>query len=194
MAKKSAVKKSARKSAKSSSKSKINNSIAKLKSASVKKSSKQKKVLKKDQKESLLKQANLIANSEKKLKLKRQKKAGVPKTSANSLLNSVIEGMKNKKAKNITLLNLSKLENRIADFFVICDADSTTHVDAIANSVEETVIKQCAEKPYHSEGYQNSQWILIDYINVVAHVFLKEIREYYNIEGLWGDAEVKTIH
>jgi ribosome-associated protein len=91
------------------------------------------------------------------------------------------------------VLNLTKLENRVCDYFVICDADSKTHVNSIADSVEDTVLKLTKEKSYHSEGQQNGEWILIDYINIVAHVFLKEMRDYYNIEALWGDAEFKII-
>ncbi len=81
----------------------------------------------------------------------------------------------------------------MADYFVICDADSNTHVNSIADSLEETVEKLTSEKPNHSEGHQNGEWILVDYINVVAHIFLKETREHYNIEGLWGDAEITEI-
>jgi ribosome-associated protein len=106
---------------------------------------------------------------------------------------AVLEGMKERKAKNITLLNLSGIENRVADFFVVCDADSRVHVGSIADSVEDTVAKITGEKAYHSEGQQNNEWILVDYINVVAHVFNRETREYYNIEGLWGDAEITHI-
>lgn len=101
--------------------------------------------------------------------------------------------MQEKKAKNITIINLEGLENRVCDYFVICDADSTTHVNAIADSLEEMVMKKTGEKPYHSEGYQNAEWILIDYVNIVAHVFMRETREFYNIEGLWGDGEITYV-
>lgn len=164
--------------------------VTKSKSASAKKS---KAVASKAaEKELLQRQANLIANSEKKRSGKRPVKTSTKKQTS-GLLDSIIDGMQEKKAKNITILDLSGIENRIADFFVICDADSNTHVNAIADSVEEVVAKKTGEKPYHSEGHQNSEWILIDYVNIVVHVFLKETREYYNIEGLWGDAEIKTI-
>jgi ribosome-associated protein len=140
--------------------------------------------------------ANLIANTEKKnlagSKTKRPKKT-VTKKQAISLLDAIVEGMQEKKAKNIVTLNLSAIENRVCDYFVICDADSSTHVAAIADSIEETVIKLTGEKAYHSEGRQNSEWVLVDYINIVAHVFLRETREYYNIEALWGDAEATWI-
>jgi len=145
-------------------------------------------------KERELRAANLIANSEKKKKTvaKRPKKSSNPKQTL-SLVDAVVEGMREKKAKHITILNLAGIENRVTDYFVICDADSNTHVNSIANSVEEIVEKISGERAYHSEGQQNNEWILIDYINVVAHVFNRETREYYNIEGLWGDAEITHI-
>lgn len=146
-------------------------------------------------KEREFREANLIANSENKKKpsgTKRPKKSSTPKQTT-SLLDAIVEGMQERKAKNITILDISKLENRVTDYFVICDADSKTHVKSIADSVEEMVLKLTHEKAYHTEGHQNSEWILIDYINIVAHVFLRETREFYNIEGLWGDAEITTI-
>lgn len=148
------------------------------------------------EKELMLKEANRIANSEKKRKVtsnaKRPKKDS-SKEETTSLLDAIVLGMQEKKAKNITVINLDGLENRVCDYFVICDADSTTHVNAIADSLEETVMKKTGEKPYHSEGYQNAEWILIDYVNIVAHVFMRETREFYNIEGLWGDGETTYI-
>lgn len=157
-----------------------------------------KKVVKKPltEKEELQKEANRIANTENKKKVssgaKRPKKTAT-KAQTTSLLDAIVEGMKEKKAKNITVINLIGLENRVADYFVICDADSSTHVNAIADTLEESVIKNTGEKPYHSEGHQNAEWILIDYVNIVAHVFMRETREFYNIEGLWADGEVTRI-
>ncbi|MFN7911668.1 MAG: ribosome silencing factor [Bacteroidota bacterium] len=174
--------------------------VGKVKKAAPKKAAKKaakksspKKVI--TEKERALRAANLIANSEKKGSLKSTKrpKKTATKAQTTGLLESIVEGMKEKKAKNITVLNLTKLENRVCDYFVICDADSKTHVNSIADSVEDTVLKLTKEKSYHSEGQQNGEWILIDYINIVAHVFLKEMRDYYNIEALWGDAEFKII-
>lgn len=146
-------------------------------------------------KERAFREANVIANSENKKKPsagKRPKKTSSPKQTS-SLLDAVIEGMQERKAKNVTVLNLQGIENRVTDYFIICDADSNTHVNSIADSIEETVEKMTKEKAYHSEGHQNGEWILIDYINIVVHVFLRETREHYNIEGLWGDAEITTI-
>src|SRR5690606_15107090 len=110
------------------------------------------------------------------------------------LLTSVIDGMREKKAKNIMVLDLQKIENRVTDYFVICDADSKTHVNSIADGVEEMVLKKSGERVYHGEGHQNGEWILHDYIHVVAHIFLRESREHYNIEALWGDAEITLIN
>jgi ribosome-associated protein len=148
------------------------------------------------EKELAQKEANRIANTEKKKKIsgtaKRPKKNST-KEQTTSLLDAIVDGMQEKKAKNITVINLSQLENRVADYFVICDADSNTHVSAIADSLEEMVLKHTNEKPYHSEGYQNAEWILVDYVNIVAHVFLRETREFYNIEALWADGEITNI-
>ena len=148
------------------------------------------------EKEELQKEANRIANTENKKKVssgaKRPKKTST-KAQTTSLLDAIVEGMQEKKAKNITIINLTELENRVADYFVICDADSGTHVNAIADTLEESVMKKTGEKPYHSEGHQNAEWILIDYVNIVAHVFMRETREFYNIEGLWADGKITTI-
>lgn len=105
----------------------------------------------------------------------------------------IVEGMKELKAKNIVILNLKNIQNRVSDYFVICDAESTTHVDSIAASIEEEVKKKKNEKPFHSEGWTNSQWILMDYVNVVAHVFQTEVRGFYNVEGMWADGEITLI-
>ena len=148
------------------------------------------------EKEEAQKEANRIANTENKKKVsggaKRPKKLAT-KAQTTSLLDAIVQGMQDKKAKNITVINLSNLEHRVADYFVICDADSGTHVTAIADSTEESVMKKTGEKPYHSEGYQNSEWILVDYVNIVAHIFMRETREFYNIEALWADGEITNI-
>lgn len=146
-------------------------------------------------KEREIRAANLIANSEKKKKVtgKRPKKSSTPKQTT-GLLEAIVEGMQERKAKNITILNLQGIEHRVTDYFVICDAESNTHVNSIADSIAETVEKLTGERAYHTEGTQNGEWILIDYINIVAHVFLRETREHYNIEGLWGDAEISVVN
>lgn len=197
---------------KAKSKSPVKGKKAVKKSVAGKKSTGKKPAVKKtvkrkpiSEKELEQRQANQIANTEKK-KQPVRKKAGVtraeggkrPKKDAtskevNSLLDAIVDGMQEKKAHNITVVNLSEIENRAFDYFVICDADSKTQVEAIAHSVEDVVSKKTGEKPYHAEGFQNAEWILIDYINIVAHVFQKETRDYYNVENLWADAEFKLI-
>lgn len=142
------------------------------------------------------KEANRIANTENKknkTKTAKRPKKNSTKEQTMGLLDAIVEGMKEKKAKNITIINLAGIEHRVADYFVICDADSNTHVSAIADTLEDTVLKFTKEKPYHSEGHQNAEWILVDYVNIVAHVFLKETREFYNIEGLWADGEITFV-
>lgn len=160
------------------------------KSSPLKKSSSKKPL---SDKERELRAANLIVNSEKKQKPSR-KKTKRSQEATMDLLDAMIEGMRDKKAKNIMVMDLQKLENRVTDFFVICDAESKTHVNSIADGVEETIEKLSGERAYHSEGRQNGEWILLDYINVVGHVFLREAREHYNIEALWGDAAIRLIN
>jgi ribosome-associated protein len=190
MAKKTVKKAVAKKLTKTAAKKKA--SIGK-KSSSTSKSAKAKKEVITD-KERAFRMANAIENSEKKKKtaVKRPKKTSTEKETV-TLLDAIVEGMRERKAKNITILNLTSIENRVTDYFVVCDADSRTHVNSIAESVAEIVEKLSKERPYHTEGTQNGEWILIDYINIVAHVFLREMREHYNIEGLWGDAEITEI-
>src|ERR1700757_4152392 len=111
----------------------------------------------------------------------------------NPLLDSIIEGLEERKAKNITILDLSNIKNRSFDFFVIADAESSTHVDSIASSVEETVKKQLNERPFHTEGWENSEWILLDYVDIMVHVFQQQTRDFYRLEDLWADAEITRL-
>ncbi len=112
---------------------------------------------------------------------------------AENLRDLIIDGMQEKKAKEIVSIDLRSLKNSVADFFVVCHADSKTHTDAIARSVEEYVSKKIGEDPFHKEGMGTSEWVLLDYLNVVVHIFQKEKRDYYGIERLWADAEIKQI-
>jgi ribosome-associated protein len=193
MAKKTVKKTSATGGAKKpkTSPAKLKKQAPKKAAKSSKKASPKKKPI--SDKERELRQANLIANSEKKKKSRKPVKSST-KEQTSSLLDAVVEGMREKKAKNIMIMDLTGIDNRVTDYFVIADADSKTHVQSIADSVEETVLKLTSEKAYHSEGHQNSEWILVDYINVVAHVFLREMRDLYNLEALWGDAKVTLIN
>lgn len=128
---------------------------------------------------------------------KAPKKAPASKKPAKSavqlLADAVVDGILEKKGKNITVMNLQSIHNRVCDYFIICQADSNTQVNAIAGSIEESVRKQTGEKPYRSEGFENSEWILIDYVTVVVHVFQSHIRDFYNLESLWADAETTEI-
>lgn len=109
------------------------------------------------------------------------------------LCDLVVKGMLEKKAEDITVIDLRNKKNAIADYFVICSGTSDTHADAISTSIEEEVHKEIAEWPWHTEGRNNKEWILLDYVNVVAHVFIKERRIFYGIEELWGDANISKI-
>ena len=110
------------------------------------------------------------------------------KENANLLLEEIIRGIENVKGEDIQKMDLREIENTPCDFFVICSGNSHTQVSAIVNSVQKTVSKALKEKPLHTEGLEVAEWVLLDYVNVVVHVFQKKTREYYNIEELWGDA------
>ena len=109
------------------------------------------------------------------------------------LTDAIVQGILEVKGRNISVLNLSNIQNRVCDYFIICQADSNTQVNAIAGSVEEMVKKLTGERPYRKEGFENSEWVLVDYVTVVVHIFQSQIRNYYNLESLWADAEVKEI-
>jgi len=109
------------------------------------------------------------------------------------LVEVIIKGIEEKKGQKIVVLDLREIENSATDFFVVCEGGSNTQVNALSDSIEETVRKDLNDKPWHIEGRDTSEWVLLDYVNVVAHVFQKHIREFYNIEELWGDAAVRVI-
>lgn len=109
------------------------------------------------------------------------------------LVTKIIAGIEEVKGQNIEILDLRAIENTVCDYFIICDGTSNTQVNAIVNSVQKVVSKSIKEKPWHVEGSDNAEWILIDYVSVVVHVFQRHIREFYDIEGLWGDAKTVKI-
>ncbi|HSR60972.1 MAG TPA: ribosome silencing factor, partial [Robiginitalea sp.] len=115
------------------------------------------------------------------------------KASADELIALILHGIEEVKGQDINLLDLRAIDNTVCDYFVICSGTSNTHVNAIVNSIQKTVSKAIHDKPWHVEGADNAEWVLIDYVNVVVHVFQKHIREYYDIEGLWGDAQVTLV-
>ncbi|OFX63136.1 MAG: ribosome silencing factor, partial [Bacteroidetes bacterium GWB2_32_14] len=114
------------------------------------------------------------------------------RTEANTdiLVNSIIEGIHKKKGKEVVSLDLTKIENAVCKYFVICHGDSNTQVDAIADSVEETVREMAGEKVWRKEGKTNATWILLDYADVVVHIFQKAYRDFYKLEDLWADAKL----
>ncbi|MEY3237102.1 MAG: ribosome silencing factor [Bacteroidota bacterium] len=109
------------------------------------------------------------------------------------LCDAIVEGMQENKAQDIVVLDLREIPNAVCDFFVICSGESSTQVDGISNSISRFTRKELQEKPWHIEGKTNSEWILLDYINVVAHVFYKDARPFYDLEDLWSDAKRTDI-
>jgi ribosome-associated protein len=105
----------------------------------------------------------------------------------------VVAGMLDKKALDVTVLDLKEIKHAVADYFVICTGSSDTQIDAIADSVEDKVKKQSGQSPWKREGFQQKEWILIDYVDVVVHVFSKDKREFYGLEELWADAKITTM-
>ncbi len=108
--------------------------------------------------------------------------------SPRALVDTVVEGIQEKKGINIVVLDLGNIESAICSYFVICEGSSSTHVEAVADSVEEVVRVKMGEKPLRTEGYDTSQWIIHDYVDVVVHVFQRQVRQYYSLEELWDDA------
>jgi ribosome-associated protein len=115
------------------------------------------------------------------------------KAETEKLVDEIVNGLLEKKGKNIVTLDLREIDNAVTDFYVVCSGDSNTQVNALAGSVEEEVKKALKDRPWHVEGTSNGEWVLMDYVNVVVHIFLRGQREHYNIEGLWADAIVKEF-
>jgi ribosome-associated protein len=126
--------------------------------------------------------------------LKSRKKSSDTRLTRNSrIFKTIIKAIQDKKGENIVSLDLRKIPEAVADFFVICEATSTTQVRAIGESIEDQVKKLCEEVPYKHEGYQHLQWVLIDYVNIVVHIMQPETRKFYKLEEMWSDA-VSTEH
>jgi ribosome-associated protein len=198
--KKTAVKKTAvKKTVKKATVKKVAKKVS-VKKAAAKKTATKKIVVKKPiAKKLLVKKATAKKAVVKKVAVKTAVKKVVAKKEEpklkvkNPLLDSIIDGLEDRKAKNITILDLSNIKNRSFDFFVIADAESSTHVDSIASSVEETVKKQLNERPFHTEGWENAEWILLDYVDIMVHVFQQQTRDFYRLEDLWADAEITRL-
>ena len=109
------------------------------------------------------------------------------------LLANIIKGIEEVKGNDIDILDLRAIDTAVCDYFVVCNGNSNTQVNAIVNSIQKTVSKDLKDKPWHIEGSDVAEWVLMDYVHIVVHVFQKHIREYYNIESLWGDATITKI-
>ena len=110
-------------------------------------------------------------------------------TRSSKILKVIIKAIQDKKGEHIVSLDLRKINEAVSDFFIVCEAPSTVQVRAIADNVEEMVKRECGEYPYKREGQGAQQWVLVDYVNVVVHVFLSETRKFYRLEEMWGDGE-----
>ncbi len=118
----------------------------------------------------------------------RKKKSASRLTKNSKIIKTIIAAIREKKGENIISLDLRKINEAVADFFIICEAGNQPQIRAISDNVEDKVKELCSENPYHHEGYNNLQWVLIDYVNVVVHVMLPESRKFYRLEEMWSDA------
>ena len=114
-------------------------------------------------------------------------------TNADQLITTILSSIEDVKGKEITILDLRDIENTVCDYFIICEGTSNTQVNAIVNSIQKKVSKEIKDNPWHVEGSDNAEWVLMDYVNVVVHVFQKHTRDYYDIESLWGDAKTTVV-
>ena len=115
------------------------------------------------------------------------------KIDAQDVIKQIIEGIQDKKGKEIVVVDMLKLGNSVCDYFVICQGNSPNQVSAITDSIEETVRINCRKKPYFVDGLRNSQWVAMDYGDILVHIFLPDVRKFYDIEHLWADATLTTI-
>jgi ribosome-associated protein len=116
-----------------------------------------------------------------------------PKAAESELISKIIFGIEDVKGIDLNIMDLTGIANTVCRYFIICTGTSNTHVTAIVNSIRKNVSKQLKEKPFSIEGNENQEWVLIDYVDVVVHIFQREIREYYDIENLWGDAKIINV-
>lgn len=121
------------------------------------------------------------------------RKKADPKPNSASLIQAILKGMLDKKAKDPVVLDFSKLKHAVCDAFVVCHGTSRNQIEAIAEAVIMEVKKESGDSPWHREGFENAEWILIDYFSVVVHIFQDTRRTFYNLEQLWGDAKVTKI-
>jgi len=124
-----------------------------------------------------------------------RKKTSIVRLNSNSrILKLIVKAIQEKKGEKIVSLDLRKIPEAVSDYFIICEATSTTQIRAIADFVEETIKKQTGEIPYHHEGYETMHWILIDYINIVVHIMQPDARRFYKLEEMWSDAALQEYN
>ena len=128
-----------------------------------------------------------------KVAVKRTTKTKIVKAGAEQLVDAIVHGMEEVKAHDIVVMDLRKVPNALSDYFVVCHGTSNTQVQAIADSVERETFRMLQDEPSHREGARNATWILMDYVNVIVHIFSKDARDFYALEDLWADASVKRI-
>jgi ribosome-associated protein len=109
--------------------------------------------------------------------------------STDTLITNIIEGIDNLKGEKINIIDLRKIDNSVCKYFIICSGNSNTHVKSISNSIQKHVWKETNENPWHVEGEERCDWILIDYVDIAVHIFKKETRIFYDLESLWGDVK-----
>ncbi|MBF6609665.1 MAG: ribosome silencing factor [Chryseobacterium sp.] len=114
-------------------------------------------------------------------------------TDKQQLIDKIVDAIQDTKGEDIMIFDLTGIENSVAETFIICSGNSNTQVSALAGNIEKKVRNELHERPWHVEGSENALWVLVDYVSVVVHVFQKEVREYYEIEELWGDAKITKI-
>jgi ribosome-associated protein len=120
-----------------------------------------------------------------------KRKKGVARLNKNSkIFKTIIKAIQEKKGENIVSLDLRKIHEAVADFFIICEANNQPQIRAITDFVEEEVKKKCSESPYHYEGKENMYWVILDYVNIVVHIMMPEQRKFYKLEEMWSDAEL----
>lgn len=105
----------------------------------------------------------------------------------------VLRSIADKKGKNVVCLNMTKIAGSFCDYFVICEGDSSIQVGTIAKAIEQGIEEATGEHAYHREGFANAEWILLDYVDIVVHVFQPHVRKFYNLEALWADADTEEI-
>jgi ribosome-associated protein len=120
------------------------------------------------------------------------RKKGITRLTRNSkIFKNIIRAIQEKKGENVISLDLRKIHEAVADFFIICEANNQPQIRAIADFIEEQVKKTCGERPYHHEGKKTLQWVLIDYVNIVVHIMIPESRKFYKLEEMWSDAALE---